>query len=106
VGLLLARGEPTARARHAMALADSIRALVASSDGSLGRLRRDSTLLRTVAEVQRELTRVQAALVEPRGTAGRAVHDTVLVQQIAATRAELDALAADVRRNPLRYLNF
>jgi hypothetical protein len=106
VGLMLRRGQPAAQLRHAAALADSVRQLLDGPGTTLGRLRRDSTLLRTVDEVRAELTRVQAALAEPRGTAGRVRHDSALVRRIAATRAEMDALAADLRRNPLRYLTF
>ncbi len=106
VGLMLRRGEPMAQARLAMARADSVRALLAGPGGSLGRLQRDSTLFRTVEAITRDLTRAQAALVEPRGTAGRLRHDSALVRQVAQTRAEMDALATDLRRNPLRYLSF
>jgi ABC-type transporter Mla subunit MlaD len=106
VGLMLRRGEPMARARRAMAQADSVRALLAGSRGSLGRLQRDSTLLRTMEAISRDLARAQAALIEPRGAAGRLQHDSALVQQVARTRVEMDALAADLRRNPLRYLPF
>jgi hypothetical protein len=106
VGLMLRRGEPMANARLAMARADSVRALLAGSRGSIGRMQRDSTLLRTVEQISRDLAAAQAALVEPRGSAGRFVHDSALVRQVARTRGELDALAADLRRNPLRYLSF
>ncbi|MDF1504836.1 MlaD family protein [Roseisolibacter sp. H3M3-2] len=104
--LMMRRGEPMARARLAMALGDSVRRLLDGPSSSIGRLRRDSTLLRTVDDLRAELTRVQAALAEPRGTAGRLQHDSALVRRVAATRAEMDALAADLRRNPLRYLSF
>ena len=106
VGLILRRGEPLAQARQAMAQADSLRTLLAGSSGSLGRMQRDSTLLRTMEAVRSDLARAQAALIEPRGAAGRLRHDSALVRQVAQTRAEMDALAADLRRNPLRYLPF
>ena len=106
VGRLMRRGEPMTNVRHAMALADSVRQLLDGPSTSIGRLRRDSTLLRTVDALTRDLARVQAALVEPRGTAGRLQHDSALVRQVGQTRAEMDALAADLRRNPLRYISF
>jgi hypothetical protein len=56
--------------------------------------------------IRRELVQAQAALIEPRGAAGRLQHDSALVRQVAQTRVEMDALAADLRRNPLRYLPF
>ncbi|MGZ8377542.1 MAG: MlaD family protein [Gemmatirosa sp.] len=103
---IMGRGEPMARMRHAMALADSIKLLLDGPNTSIGRLRRDSTLLRTVDALSRDLARVQAALIEPRGTAGRLQHDSALVRQVVRTRAEMDALATDLRRNPLRYISF
>jgi hypothetical protein len=106
LGLMMGRGEPMAHARHLMALGDSVKLLLDGPYGTIGRLRRDSTLLRTVDDVRVELARVQAALGEPRGSAGRIRHDSALVRQVAASRAEMDALAADLRRNPLRYLSF
>jgi ABC-type transporter Mla subunit MlaD len=106
LGLMMGRGEPMARAQHLMALGDSVKRLLDGPNGTVGRLRRDSTLLRTVDDVRAELARVQAALAEPRGSVGRLQHDSALVRQVAASRAEMDALAADLRRNPLRYLSF
>lgn len=106
VGLMMRRGTPMAQVQHAMALADSVRQLLDGPSTSIGRLRRDSTLLRTVDALTRDLARVQAALIEPRGTVGRVLHDSALVRQVAQTRAEMDALATDLRRNPLRYLSF
>jgi hypothetical protein len=33
-------------------------------------------------------------------------HDRALLEEVARARRELDALIADVQRNPLRYVNF
>lgn len=105
VGLALRRHDLTARAQAVLARTAAIRARAASPQSTIGRLRGDSTLLRTVADVRAELAAVQAALAEPRGTAGRATRDRALELQIARARAELDLLFADLRRNPLRYVN-
>jgi phospholipid/cholesterol/gamma-HCH transport system substrate-binding protein len=93
--------------RHAMAQADSVRALLAQ-DGtrSLGRFRRDSTLLREVESVQRELAVAARLLAEPRGAAGRLQHDSALALELARARQEVSAVVADLKRNPLRYLAF
>jgi hypothetical protein len=81
-----------------------VRARAASPRTSVGRFRTDSALGREIRETQTELARVQALLAEPRGTAGRLTRDSILQRQIAGARAELDLLAADVQRNPLRYV--
>jgi phospholipid/cholesterol/gamma-HCH transport system substrate-binding protein len=106
LGLALGAREGLAmRARSAMARADSIRALLASGRGELGRFRRDSTLLREVGEVRDELTIVRALLDESRGTAGRALHDGALRTELARTDSAMTRLFADIKSRPLRYLN-
>jgi hypothetical protein len=99
-------GATTARAKRALARVDSLRALVASNETSIGRFRRDSSLLRTVGSLRDEVTIVKALLDEPRGTAGRVLHDSVLTRQLGAAQRELGALLADLRKHPLRYVAF
>jgi len=105
VGLALGRGALTARAHHVLARVDVVRARAASDRSTVGRIRGDSTLLRTVDQIRADLATVQALLVEPRGTVGRAPRDRALQFEIARARAELDLLFADLRQNPLRYVN-
>lgn len=107
VARLVADGDPVRRrVRQATARADSIRRLLDTPAGAIGRFRRDSTLARQVTVVRDEITLLRALLDEPVGTAGRARHDQVLHQRLGAIEAELGALAADVRANPLRYVVF
>lgn len=105
---LLGGGGARSYARRALARVDSIRALVGGTSGttSIGRFRRDSTLLRTIAEVQADLDTVATVLAEPRGAAGRLQHDQALADEVQRARAELAAIVADIKRNPLRYLPF
>lgn len=105
VALALGRGDLTTRAQAALARVDEIRTRAATSQGAVGRLRTDSALARSIIEVRADLAEVQALLAEPRGTAGRASQDRVLQLELARARAELDLLFADLRRNPLRYVN-
>lgn len=95
-----------ARARAALAQVDSLRALVGSPETSLGRFRRDSTLMHTVSSLRDELSVVRALLAEPRGTAGRVLNDRALLQQLSAGERELGALMTDLRKHPLRYVAF
>ena len=104
VGATLSRGEPLRNARRITARVDTVRALLASPRTSVGRLRADSALPAAVAALRADLALVAAALDEPRGTAGRLQHDPRLEQEIARARAEVDALIADLRNNPARYL--
>ena len=100
------RGALVARARLAMARADSVRQLLASGSTSLGRFRRDSTLAETIGEIRDELSIVGALLEEPRGTLGRLGRDSALVAGVAEVQEELSVLLADVKRRPFRYLGF
>lgn len=100
------RGDLGARAGRVMARVDSVKALLASDATSLGRFRRDSSLMREVADIQAELSIVKALLDEPRGTAGRAMKDSVIVNELARTREEMSKLFADMKARPLRYLRF
>lgn len=95
-----------ARAREAMARADSVRQLLASPNTSFGRFRRDSTLAATVADIRNELAIVAALMEEPRGTAGRMVRDSAIVVGLADVQREMAALLADLKQRPFRYLSF
>lgn len=98
-------GGLTSRAGRVMARADSVRALLASGRTSLGRFRRDSTLLGEVDDIRNELTLVRASLDEPRGTAGRVLHDSALTSALGEAQAEMTRLFADIKKNPRRYLS-
>jgi phospholipid/cholesterol/gamma-HCH transport system substrate-binding protein len=100
------RGGLSTRAQRVMARADSVRALLASSNTSLGRFRRDSTLAGEVADIRNELTLLQANLASGRGTAGRAVSDSALGNALADAQRAMTLLFADLKQHPLRYINF
>ena len=95
-----------ARARLAMARADSIRALLASPTTSYGRWRRDSTLARSIAGVRDELASLGAVMRDSGGTMNRLSTDSALVRAVASARREMAELFADVRRRPMRYIAF
>ena len=99
-------GSLGARASRVMARADSVRLLVASSSGSLGRLRKDSTLAKEVADIQTELARVRASLTESSGTAGRVLHDSAVFNALGDVQHEMTLLVADMKKHPLRYNPF
>ncbi|HKP16454.1 MAG TPA: hypothetical protein VJT85_10315, partial [Gemmatimonadaceae bacterium] len=94
------------RARVVMARADSVRALVGSSSGSLGRFKRDSTLLKEVADIRDELAEVRASLADSRGTAGRVLHDSAAFSALGDVHREMTLLVTDMKKHPLRYNPF
>lgn len=95
-----------ARARVAMARADSVRTLIGSTSSSLGRFKRDSTLMAEVADIRDELATVRASLADSRGTAGRVLHDSAVFSALGDAHREMTLLLADLKKHPLRYNPF
>lgn len=107
VGLFLDNSELlAARAKRAMAQTDSIRALLASNEHSLGRFRRDSTIVTTISALRAELADLQRKAMSPDGSVGRFRTDSTLVYNLHRGVAALDSLVADMKRHPLRYNPF
>jgi phospholipid/cholesterol/gamma-HCH transport system substrate-binding protein len=94
------------RAERAMAEVDSLRALIGSSQHSLGRFRRDSSLVREISRLRAELQEIQQLAASPTGTIGRLRGDSAVVRNIHRDLASLDSLFADIKKHPLRYIAF
>jgi ABC-type transporter Mla subunit MlaD len=101
-----ARADLTGRVGRVLSRVDSVRSLVSSSSSSLGRLRKDSTLLVEVKDIRAELGVVQMMLDESSGTAGRFLHDSALTLELGGAQREMSALFADIKKHPLRYIKF
>ena len=107
VGLALSSESPlAARARQILARADSVRALVGSDETSYGRFRRDSTLMREVADIRNQLDIVRARMASTSGTLGRARADSALFAALGSAQREMSLIMSDMRRRPLRYVHF
>ena len=107
IGLALNdRPSLTARAQAVMARADSLRSFLSSERTIFGRFRRDSTLLREVADLRNEIDILRARMASPNGTIGRARADSAVFDQLTGLRREMAQLFADMRRRPLRYIRF
>jgi len=98
-------GDLAVRAQGVMARADSVRTLVSSGNTSLGRFRRDSTLLTNVGDIQQQLTQLRSQLDSPDGTVGRFGRDSAIVLQVAEAQHQMTLLFADIKKHPLRYLS-
>ena len=109
---LVSNGAPSgasvvmAGARGALARADSIRSLISSPRHSLGRFRRDSTLMQTVGSVRDELTALRVQLDSAEGTIGRLSTDSAVTRSLANAQREMAMLFDDIRKRPMRYVNF
>lgn len=105
IGLAM-RGNLFARASRAMAQTDSIRSLMASDKSSLGRFRKDTTLMTKAKHVMAELDTLRALASNPVGTIAAAHPDSALSRELTRNRALLDSLMKDVKKHPLRYISF
>lgn len=99
-------GDLRARARQALSQADSVRALVASEKNSLGRFRRDSSIVREIKLVRDELREVARLAADTSGSVGRTRNDSAIVLGLQRTATALDSLMRDLRKRPLRYIAF
>ena len=100
------RGNLQSRASHAMAAADSIKTLMSSKGGSIGRFRRDSTLVTKAKHVLAEIDTLRALLTNPVGTIASVHSDSLLKQELDRSHASLASLIRDVKTHPSRYIRF
>lgn len=105
VGLAM-HGDAFARASAARARVDSLRRALDARTRQFSEAKNDSALARAITSVRAEAAAVGALLSGARGTAGRVLHDRAAQNEIAALKREIDALIDDLRRHPLRYVNF
>jgi len=103
---LAMRGNLRARASHAMAAADSIRILMSSNKGSIGRFNRDTTLVTKANHVLAEVDTLRALFSNPIGTIAAAHSDSALTRQLDQTHVLLASLIKDVKSHPMRYIRF
>jgi ABC-type transporter Mla subunit MlaD len=83
------------------ALADSIHGAATNGSGTLGRFRRDSSLIR---QAHRTLGAVDSLRGVVARYTGRAPGDTAMSNALARTHAQLDSLVADAKHHPFRYI--
>ena len=100
------RGDLRLRASRAMAAADSIRTLMSSNKGSVGRFRRDTTFFSNANHILAEIDTLRVLLADPVGSFEAAHSDSTLTIQLTRTHTLLAALIKDAKSHPLRYIQF
>src|SRR5258705_9716355 len=103
---LASRSHLVSGASRAMAAADSIRPLVSSNKGSLGRFRRDTTLTTKAADVLAELDKLRALAAGGTGALEATHSDSLLTKELGHTRLLLAELIRDLKKHPFRYITF
>ena len=96
----LMNGNLMERASGVMAAVDSLKMLASSGEGSIGRFRRDTTLMSTAMGISAELDSLRA---RSKGFGGP---DSSLTLELARRRVLMDSLIKDIKSNPFRYINF
>jgi hypothetical protein len=89
-----------------MAATDSIRALVSSNKGTLGRFRRDTTLVTKATGVLAELDSLMLLTSNSVGRMEAAHPDSALSKEMGRTRGLLASLIKDIKNHPSRYISF
>jgi ABC-type transporter Mla subunit MlaD len=98
------RGNLQRRASRAMASADSLKRLISSNRGSIGRFRKDSTLATKASHVLAELDTLRALATSPLGTIAAVHSDSVLARKLTEQHELVAALMKDIKSNPMRYI--
>ena len=84
----------------------AVRALMSSGKGSLGRFKRDTTLITQVTGLMSEMDSVSAKMFDPLGSIVRSHSDSALGRALIRNRVLLDSLVKDVKKHPFRYISF
>jgi hypothetical protein len=79
---------------------------MSSNKGSLGRFRRDTTLVTKAKGVLAELDTLRALASNPVGMIAAAHSDSSLTRELSRRYGLLAALIQDIKSHPLRYINF
>ncbi|MFM2154053.1 MAG: hypothetical protein RL199_2488 [Pseudomonadota bacterium] len=79
-------------------------ARVEAGEGVLGRLTSNERATRHIDRALENVALVSDRLVEAKGTLGALINDPALLDRMNKLLGEMDAMVADMRRNPQRYL--
>jgi ABC-type transporter Mla subunit MlaD len=98
------RGNVIGRMKGLVAAKDSILQLVNSGNGSVGRFRKDSTLMLHVSSVRAGIDSLRSL------TSGAGImtmrSDTSLSFAVTKARRQIDSLMAEIKKHPSRYISF
>jgi phospholipid/cholesterol/gamma-HCH transport system substrate-binding protein len=74
-------------------------------EGTVGKLMTDETLFNKINSVTNRLDELVTKLNDGQGTAGQLLKDKQLYENMNKTVGEMQALLADIRKDPKKYLN-
>ena len=82
---------------------DTLLVSINASEGTLGKLMRDDSLYTALVSTVTGADQMVRAISQGEGTAARLIQDPQLYDQLVKTVTDLNAILADVRRDPGRY---
>lgn len=87
-----------------LASLDTLLVSINTSDGTLSKLMRDDSLYTALVSTVTGADQMVRAMSQGDGTASRLINDPQLYDQLVKTVTDLNAILADVRRDPSRYM--
>jgi phospholipid/cholesterol/gamma-HCH transport system substrate-binding protein len=84
---------------------EKITGRLSSGEGTAGKLLASDELYERFATLTERMDRLVGALESGRGTAGQMLNDARLYENVNLAAAELQALIADIKRDPKKYLH-
>ena len=87
-----------------IASVDSLVAAVSSNKGTVGQLLNDSTMYKNLVGITARSDSLLKLLTSGKGTAGKVLADQALYDNILKMTTDLNALIADFRANPKKYI--
>ncbi|MFM2151894.1 MAG: hypothetical protein RL199_329 [Pseudomonadota bacterium] len=79
-------------------------ARIEAGEGVLGRLTANADATRHIDRTLENVALVSDRLVQAKGTLGALINDPALLERMNKLLGEMDAMVADMRRNPQRYI--
>jgi phospholipid/cholesterol/gamma-HCH transport system substrate-binding protein len=103
VGKLLDDPQMYTQITHMLASTDSLVRSVNSAQGTLGKMMRDTVLYGNMVKISSGADSLMHMLTNGNGLASRLLTDQTLYDQLNKLVTDLNAVLADVRRDPARY---
>jgi len=89
-----------------IASVDALVAKVGNDSGTVGKMLSDTTLYRNLLGITASTDSLLKLMTSGRGTAGKMLSDQALYDQMLKMTTDLNALIADFRANPRKYIKF
>jgi phospholipid/cholesterol/gamma-HCH transport system substrate-binding protein len=104
LGALAKDEQMSARMKNTVNRLDDVVGRLERGEGTAGRMLKDDALYQRLTDVSTRLDGVLTRLEKGEGSAGQLLQDEALYKNLSASLKDLQALIADVRKDPGKYL--